>query len=118
MTRAQLPDAAMASLLVLFAALALALHDAVGDLGDMGRSLAESGETLAQSGRDTAEEIRSAGALESEAAATGDDLAASGRQGEDSAGRLATVVALIAFVIPAALLLAPWLPRRLRERAG
>ena len=143
MSRLDRDDWVKISLLALFAVLAIGLHSAVSDLGDMGASLAEAGTGLKEGGTETAAEIReafssaaataeglplvggdlaaslretgdrNADALEAEALATGGDLELSGRQGEDTARRLATILSLIAFLIPAALLLAPWLPERL-----
>lgn len=114
-------DAIVAGLVVLFALLAVALYDAVDDLGEMGRSLHRAGDALQVSGRTTAGEIRgafgsaadvagglpvvgsgladslrgtgerSAGALERQAQATGRDLSLSGTQGEHNAGRVAKI---------------------------
>ena len=135
-------DAVIAGLVLVFAVLAIALHDAVDDLGDMGRSLSDAGTALQRSGKTTADQIttafgdaadvagglpviggsladrlrdtgdRSATALRSQAEATGRDLAASGIQGRDNASRVATIGALIAFIVPSALLLVPHVRRR------
>lgn len=135
-------DAVMGGLVLLFAVLAIALNDAVDDLGRMGRSLTDAGTALQRSGKTTADEIRtafgdaadvagglpviggglagklrdtgdrSATALEAQAEATGRDLAASGVEGRDNASRVATIGALIAFVVPTVLLLVPYARRR------
>lgn len=136
-------DAIVGGLLVVFAVLALSVHDAVGDLGQMGREIRRAGEGLRDSGRSTAREVRGAFAaaadaggvlpvlgdlaplrrvgdrlassLERQAVATGEDLAASGRQGERDAARVAALAGWVTFLVPSALLLAITLPPRLRQ---
>ena len=55
-----------------------------------------------------------AAVIESQAVATGSDLARSGRQGEDDASRLADLLGLLTFLVPALVVLGFWLPRRAR----
>ncbi|MFL5844228.1 MAG: hypothetical protein ACJ762_06000 [Solirubrobacteraceae bacterium] len=131
-------DLLLAGLLVFFLLLALGIRDAVGDLGQMGTELGQAGVALSASGRDTAGEIRdafgsaadaagalpvvggdlgdslrrtgedTAGAIERQAVTTGQDLAVSGRQGEHDAHRLADLLGLLAFLLPALVLGALW----------
>jgi hypothetical protein len=142
--RALIGDAVVAGLLVVFAVFALSIHDAVGDLGRMGRDIRSAGETLSASGRSSAKDIRDAfdtaadaggslpvvgrvgeplravgdslaGTIETQAVGTGEELTRSGRQGERSAARIAALAGWVTFLIPASLLLAVTLPPRLRQ---
>ena len=136
-------DYLVAAALVLFAALAFALHSSVSGLGEMATGIKETGVAIESSGKATAAEIRdsvgraadavgalpvvgggvgdavrdtanrSAEAVERESRVNGRLLLESGAQGERDVRTTARLVGWLAFLIPAILLLAQWVPHRL-----
>ena len=138
-----LGDLAVLAAIVLFAGLALALHDSVARLGDMAVGIRDTGTAIQSSGRATSEEIRrsvgqsadslaqvpfvgdelrsrvqrtgdrTADAVRRETQIDGARLIATGRQGQRDVLDTARLVGWLAFLIPTVLLLAIWLPRRL-----
>lgn len=141
-------DYLLASAIVMFALLAIALHNSVSGLGDMATGIRETGAAVESSGRATATEIRasvgraadavgalpvvggpvgdavrdtadrSAATVERETRINGRLLVQSGRQGEQDVRMTARLVGWLAFLIPTVLLLAQWIPRRLPAWRG
>lgn len=91
---AVLGDVLAIAMLVLLAQIGLAVHDAVDQLAVLGTGVREVGERVPFVG-DPVEEL--------------------GRSGEDGVHRLANLLGVLVFGLPAALVLALWLPRRLRQ---
>ena len=116
-------DAVVALLLVLFAWLALAVHDAVDELAVLGEGVRGAGGAVSEGfgaaadavdgtpvvGDDLAEGLRDAGG------ASGGNVEELGTSGERSAHRLADLLGVLAFVLPAALVLFHYLPDRVRQ---
>lgn len=122
-TRTVVRDAVTILLLVLFAWLGVRVHDAVDDLAVLGAGVRESG-TLVQEGfrqagdalagvpvvgDEVAEGLRDAGA------GTGGEVAEAGQAGEERVHDLANLLGLLTFALPAGVLLALTLPRRVRQ---
>ena len=116
-------DAAALVALVLLAWLGLAVHDAVDDLAVLGRGVSDAG-TAVQGGFESAAERvddvplvgeRVADGLRGAGEGTGGNVAELGQQGEDAAHRLADLLGLLVFGLPAVLVLALWLPGRIAQ---
>jgi hypothetical protein len=121
--RAVVADIASIILLVLFAWAGLKVHDSVDRLAVLGEGVQATGgaveggfESAAEAvdgapvvGDDLADELRSAGE------GSGGEVVELGEQGEESAHDLAIVLGLVTFGLPALLLLAQWLPRRIGQ---
>ncbi|HEU4941867.1 MAG TPA: hypothetical protein VFT18_01275 [Gaiellaceae bacterium] len=121
--RAVVADVASIILLVLFAWAGLKVHDSVDRLAVLGEGVQATGgaveggfESAAEAvdgapvvGDDLADELRSAGE------GSGGEVVELGEQGEESAHDLAIVLGLVTFGLPALLLLAQWLPRRIGQ---
>lgn len=121
--RAVVADVASIILLVLFAWAGLKVHDSVDRLAVLGEGVQATGgaveggfESAAEAvdgapvvGDDLADELRSAGE------GSGGEVVELGEQGEESAHDLAVVLGLVTFGLPALLLLAQWLPRRIGQ---
>jgi hypothetical protein len=119
-TRALVADLASIALLVLFAWAGLKVHDAVDRLAVLGEGVQATGgavqggfESAADAvdgtpivGGEIADGLRSAGE------SSGGEVSDLGQQGEDNVHRLANILGLVTFGLPAALLLATWLPGR------
>jgi hypothetical protein len=144
----QAGDIAVAAAIVLFAVLALQLRDSMLGLGEMADGIRETGVAIEQSGRETGAELRrsfdvaagsigslpivgpdaaqalreaadsTAQSLEEETSASGQELIQAGRDGESSARASARAFGWLVFLVPTTLLLAQWLPNRLRVRAA
>ena len=84
----------MVVLLVLLALLGLEVHDAVDKLAVLGTGVREAGEHVPFVGNPV------------------EDL---GRAGEDRVHRLANILGLVVFALPAGLVLTRWLPERVRQ---
>ncbi len=122
-TAAVLRDAAALIALVLLAWLGLAVHDAVDRLAVLGEGVHDAGAAVQERfdsaadkvagtpvvGDDLAEGLRGAGE------GTGGNAAELGERGERAAHRLADLLGLVVFGVPALLVLALWLPDRIRE---
>ena len=93
-TAALLADAAVIALLVLFAWLGLAVHNAVDKLAVLGEGVRDVGDAVPLVG----------GSIE--------DL---GERGEDSVHRLANLLGFLTFAVPAVLVLWQYLPDRLAQ---
>jgi hypothetical protein len=119
-TRALVADLASIALLVLFAWAGLKVHDAVDRVAVLGEGVQATGgavqggfESAADAvdgtpivGGEIADGLRSAGE------SSGGEVSDLGQQGEDNVHRLANILGLVTFGLPAALLLATWLPGR------
>jgi hypothetical protein len=140
-----LGDVAVVLAIALFAWLALELHHSVANLGGMARGVRDTGTAIQASGASTADEVQrsvgraadavgglpivgadaaarlretgatTAAAVRRETDADGARLAQAGRQGERDARATARLIGWFAFLVPTVLLLAQWLPRRLRR---
>ena len=121
--RAVIADIASIILLVLFAWAGVKVHDAVDRLAVLGEGVQATGgavqggfESAADAvddapvvGDDVADGLRSAGEE------SGGEVVQLGEEGEESAHDLALVLGLATFGLPALLLLAQWLPRRIDQ---
>ncbi len=119
-TRALVADVASIALLILFAWAGLKVHDAVDRLAVLGEGVQATGgavqggfESAADAvdgtpivGGEIADGLRSAGE------SSGGEVSDLGQQGEDNVHRLANILGFVTFGLPAALLLATWLPGR------
>jgi hypothetical protein len=116
-------DAVAILLLVVFAWLALAVHDAVAELAVFGAGVRGAGEAV-QTGFDAAAERvegvplvggEVAGGLRGAGEGTGGEAAELGARGENAAHRLARLLGALVFALPAGLVLARWLPARVDQ---
>ncbi len=119
-------DLLVLALLVLFAVLALKVHDAVDELAGIGRGVESAGTSVRDAlhqaadgvgslpvvGGQVGDALRSAGD-----GATGEAVAA-GREGQERVHELARTLGWLTFLIPAILLLAPYLPARAAQIRG
>jgi hypothetical protein len=115
-------DALVVALLILFAWIGVAVHDAVDRLAVLGHGVAVAG-TSVENGFDSAGDAVDnvplvggplGGALRGAGEGTGGNVADLGRAGEDAVHRLALILGLVIFGVPAAVLLLAWLPNRIR----
>jgi len=143
-----LGDLAVVLAITLFAWLALQLHQSVAGLGDMARGVGDTGTAIQASGALTANELErsvgrtadavgglpivgaeaaarlretgatTAAAVRRETDLNGARLALAGRQGERDARTTARLIGWFAFLVPTVLLLALWLPQRVRRVSG
>jgi hypothetical protein len=141
-------DLAVLLLVALFAWLGVKVHDGVADLAGLGRGLQDAGVAVGGTAHDAADAVRTgfgsaadavdgaplvggdiADALRSAGDSAGDPvqqagadqarrLAAAGRDGEARAYRAANILGLVTFGLPTLLLLARWLPGRIRIVRG
>ena len=116
-------DLLVLGLLLLFAWLALKVHGAVDDLAVLGRGVHDAGaaveggfdraaaavEEAPVVGGELADGLREAGE------GTGGEVADVGREGEDAVHAAANVLGLVTFLVPALLVLAHSLPRRVGQ---
>lgn len=116
-------DVAVVLLLGLFAWLGVTVHDTIDQVAVLGSGVAASG-TAVQDGFDQAADAVEdiplvgddvAGGLSAAGGGTGGQVAELGRQGEDSVHDAATLLGILTFALPAALLLALTLPGRVRQ---
>ncbi len=113
-------DAVVVALLAFFAWIGFTVHDAVDKLAILGTGVREAGtsvEGALDSAADTVEDARVVGdtlgdALRGAGAETGGNVAEVGQRGEDAAHRLADILGLTTFGIPALLLLFRYFPAR------
>jgi hypothetical protein len=118
-----LRDAAVLTLLIVFAWLGLAVHDAVDRLAVLGEGVQATGESV-QGGFDAAADAVDdapvvggplADAFEGAGEETGGEVADLGERGESGVHSLANLLGLIFFGLPAALVLIWYLPPRLGQ---
>ncbi len=120
-SRQVLHDVAVALWVLLWLRIGFAVHDAVGRLAGPGRELEAAGDRLSGGLADAAEGADGVplvgdglrGPLDA-AAGAGRSLAAAGSAQQDAVGTLALVLALLLAGLPVVLVLARWLPSRLR----
>jgi hypothetical protein len=114
-------DALVVALLVLFAWIGIAVHDAVDKLAVLGHGVAVAG-TSVEDGFDSAGDAVDnvplvggplGGALRDAGEGTGGNVADLGHSGENAVHRLALILGLVIFGVPALILLLAWLPGRL-----
>jgi hypothetical protein len=114
-------DALVVALLVLFAWLGLTVHDAVDRLAILGTGVREAGTSVEGAFDSAADNVETAplvggtlgDALRGAGEGTGGNVADVGRRGEDAAHRLADILGLTTFGIPALLLLVRYVPGRI-----
>jgi hypothetical protein len=127
--RAVVADVVSIVLLVVFAWAGLKVHGAVDRLAVLGEGVEATGSAV-QGGFESAADAvdgtpivggELADGLRSAGEGSGGEVADLGRQGEDSVHRLAWILGIVTFALPALLLLTRWLPgrtaqiRRLRD---
>jgi hypothetical protein len=114
-------DALVVALLILFAWIGLAVHDAVDRLAVLGHGVAAAG-TSVENGFDAAGDAVDSvplvggplgGALRGAGEGTGGNVAELGHSGENAVHRLALILGLVIFGVPAIVLLVAWLPGRI-----
>ena len=118
-----LHDLVAVALVVLFAWLAVEVHDAVDRLAVLGEGVRGAGEAVHggfEGAADRVEEVPLAGdriadALRGAGDETGGEVAALGSSGERAAHRLADVLGLLTFGLPTLLVLLRWLPARVEQ---
>jgi hypothetical protein len=118
-----LGDLLVLALVVLFAWVGLAVHDAVDRMAVLGTGVRNAGEAVQggfQSAAEGVEEVplvgdELAGGLRGAGEGTGGEVAEQGERGERAAHRLARVLGLVVFGLPAALVLGRWLPVRVAQ---
>jgi hypothetical protein len=113
-------DALVVTLLVLFALVGLAVHDAVESVAVLGTGVREAGSSVS-GGFDVAADAvdgtpvigdELGGALRGAGEQTGGNVERLGRRGEDAVDRLATILGLTTFALPSLVLLVLYLPTR------
>ena len=121
--KAVLADALVLALLAAFGWLGYAVHGAVEELAVLGQGVHEAG-TAVEGGFGRAADAVDAAPLVGERLAeglrdagrqTGGDVAVLGRTGEDRVHRLADVLGLLTFAVPAGLVLAQAVPKRISD---
>jgi hypothetical protein len=121
--RAMARDALILLLLLAFAILGFRVHDSVDRLAGLGTGLVQAGSTVKDALGSAASSISSiplvggnlAGALRGAGSATGGSVVSLGRSGQQDAHHLATLLGVLMWAIPSAVLLASVLPRRVAE---
>lgn len=116
-------DLLVVGLLVLFAWLGLKVHDAVDRLAVLGEGVSSTGNSIRDgfdAAADAIDNVPLAGgeladALRDAGEASGGDVADLGERGEDGAHRLADLLGLVTFGLPAGLLLLGVLPGRIAQ---
>ena len=116
-------DLVALALVVVFAWLALEVHDAVDRLAVLGEGVRGAGEAVNGGFEGAADRVddvplaggRIADALRGAGADTGGEVADLGASGEDAAHRLADVLGLLTFGLPTLLVLMRWLPSRVEQ---
>jgi hypothetical protein len=122
-TRTIARDAITLLVLLLFAWLAVQVHDAVDELAVLGSGVRESGTLVEEGFRQAGDAVAGvpvvgdqvAEGLRGAGAGTGGEVAEAGQAGEERVHDLANLLGLVTFGLPAAVLLALTLPRRVRQ---
>jgi hypothetical protein len=118
-------DLVILGLLATFAWLGVTVHDRVGELTTIARGVEQAGGDVRGSLQSAADRLGSlpfvgdqlADGLRQAASGLGGSAIELGRDGQESVRALATTLGWLTFIIPAVLLLVPWVPRR-AERAA
>jgi hypothetical protein len=121
--RAMTRDGLVVLLLIAFAILGIRVHHSVDRLAALGAGLVQAGSTVKTALGSAASSISGvpvvggdlAGALRGAGSATGGGVVSLGRSGEQDAHHLATLLGVLMWAIPSAVLLASVLPRRVAE---
>ena len=116
-------DVVMIVLLVLAAWAGLAVHDAVDRLAVLGAGVSNSGQSVQAGFGSAAAKVNGvplvggslADALRGAGQETGGRAVVLGKQGQDSVHRLALTLGLVVFALPTIILLAVFVPRRVRQ---
>ena len=110
-------------LLAVFAVLAVQVHDGVNELAQIGRGVEEAGGSIRNAFETAADGVDGlplvgddlAGVLRSAGESTAGRAIAAGREGREGVHDLAALLGWTTFAIPALLLAAGYLPRRVRQ---
>lgn len=124
--RAVARDALTLLALVALAWLGLKIHDAVDKLAVLGTGVRDSGEAVEDGFRAAGDAVsglpvvggEAGDALRDAGAGTGGEAAEVGQEGEDRVHRLADLLGLVTFALPAAVVLMITLPGRVRQVRG
>ena len=116
-------DVAAVAALALLAWLALEIHDAVDRLAVLGEGIGDAGGAVQGGFEDAADRVEEvplvgdavAEGLRGAGEGSGGNVAELGERGERSAHRLADLLGVVFFALPAALVLWLWLPRRIAQ---
>lgn len=116
-------DAVVLALLVVFAWLGLKVHDAVDELAVLGEGVRDAGESVQGRFERAADAVEGAPVVGGEIAdglrqageGTGGSAAELGRDGEERVHRLANLLGVLTFAVPALLLLVQALPPRVAQ---
>jgi hypothetical protein len=122
-TTAVVRDLLVLLLLVLLAWLGLRVHDAVAEIASVPRGVGDSGGAIQrgfESAGDAVGEVPVvgeplAGALKDAGQGAGGEIAAAGRAGEDDVNRLADLLGVLFFLLPAVAVLLHYVPDRIAE---
>jgi hypothetical protein len=109
--------------LVLLAWLGLAVHNAVDRLAVLGEGVNDAGSAVQGGFESAAERVEGvpvvgddiAGGIRGAGEGTGGNVAELGQRGENAVHRLANLLGLLVFGLPAVFVLARWLPRRIAQ---
>jgi hypothetical protein len=123
LTRTVIADLVVLALLIVFAWAGMKVHDTVLELNVLSRGVQDAGNAVDGSFRDVASAVRGipivggalADSLSSTGGATGGNVAAAGQAGEEAVSDSATVLGWVTFLAPTLVLLALWLPLRIRQ---
>lgn len=118
-----LRDVLVLVLLVLFAWLGVKVHDSVQSIASVPRGVADSGGAIRDGFSSAGDAVGDApviggslrDALRNAGASTGGKITETGRAGVEDVNHLANLLGLLMFLLPAIVLLASYLPRRLVE---
>lgn len=116
-------DLTLVALLAFFAWTAFKVYDAVESLSVLGNGVTTAGESIEggfESAGGAVERIPVigddlAGALQGAGSGTGGNVAALGKQGSDAVQHVALILGLLAFAVPALIVLVMLLPGRIRQ---
>ena len=116
-------DVLVVLLLLLLARLGLWVHDAVDDLAVLGQGVQDAGSAVERSFEEAAGAVAGTPVigdtlregLEEAGRGSGGEAVDAGRAGEDGAHRLADILGLVVFLLPAAILLVRFLPGRIDQ---
>lgn len=122
-SRTIVADVALVVMVLLFAWLALSVHDAVNRLAVLGSGVRESGTSVQNGFGSVASSVdgiplvggQLADAFNGAGNQSGGRVAALGKKGEDSVHRLAWILGFVVFLLPTLIVLALLLPRRIRQ---
>lgn len=123
LTRTIIADLVVLVLLILFAWAGLKVHDTVLELNALSRGVQDAGDAVNGGFRDVAQAVDAipivggalADSFSSVGGATGGNVAEAGKAGEEAVNDTADVLGWVSFLAPALVLLALWLPLRIRQ---